>query len=387
MSYQLPVFLTSFLFVISDTIRDSDSPSIIRRFADMLHNSFRSSRFNSRRNSDDTSSHGSVRLSRKTSVSPSGTSPTHSLLRRATSKTAKGSSIIRKDGSIILTKNGKIISVRPDRNATVHRDRSFQGFADIDKRIENGGISRSLTDINAFKHGEVELSPLLARTGNPQNRSARSLSERSSPSSAHSSSSKLFHSSLTKIDSVDETEVSNTYKDNQLKPPDIRSSRSSSAKSKSLTEFPNETNWDNSSSSKVGTSQPNQSQHTLDDNPSSPVVIKIESSDSVPDSVSRVKPLENKLKNSKSENMLQELDVEAKLVGDKKSKTNISKSSDNVFTVPVLRYPSVERLDVQVVSRCSSDVSIARKYAPRSPLYKRRWLSNKSVQEDQAKTK
>lgn len=353
----------------------------------MLHNSFRSSRFNSRRNSDDTSSHGSVRLSRKTSVSPSGTSPTHSLLRRATSKTAKGSSIIRKDGSIILTKNGKIISVRPDRNATVHRDRSFQGFADIDKRIENGGMSKSLTDINAFKHGKVELSPLLARTGNPQNRSARSLSERSSPSSAHSSSSKLFHSSLTKIDSVDETEVSNAYKDNQLKPPDIRSSRSSSAKSKSLTEFPTETNCDNSSSSKVGTSQPNQSQHTFDDNPSSPVVIKIESSDSVPDSVSRVKPLENKLKISKSENMLQELDVEAKLVGDKKSKTNISKSSDNVFTVPVLRYPSVERLDVQVVSRCSSDVSISRKYAPRSPLYKRRWLSNKSVQEDQAKTK
>lgn len=374
--------------MLSDTIRDSDSPSIIRRFADMLHHSFRSTRFGSRRNSDDTSSHSSVHLSRKTSLPPSGASPTHTLLRRATSKTAKGSSLIRKDGSIILTKNGKIISVRPDRTA-VHRDRSFQGFADINSRKENG-ISKSLSEINVLKRGGVELAPLLARA-NPSTRSSRSLSNHSRPSSAHSSSSKLYHTSLTKIDSVDESENCIDCRDNKLKLPNAQGN-SSTAKPNSLTKLSEGATRNSSSSSYHGLTCP-EIEHPDDEcMPSSPVVITIESDNSEPNFIipnfivrDKSNKITGKLKSSKSENMLQK--VEASSVNENKSKTNICKSSDDVFTVPVLRYPSVERLDVKVVTRSSSDASITRQIAPGSPLYKRRWLSNKSIQGDQVKRK
>ena len=90
---------------VSDTIHDS-SPGPLRRFSTMIHASFRNSRNSSRRNSDE--SVHSLRQSRNSVTSPSIQS-SHKLIRQLTSKTAKGSSLIRRDGSIIMIKNGKII--------------------------------------------------------------------------------------------------------------------------------------------------------------------------------------------------------------------------------------------------------------------------------------
>ena len=337
----------------------------------MLHDSFRPSKFNSRRNSDETSSH----CSRKPSISPSGLSPTHSLLRKATSKTAKGSSIIRRDGSIILTKNGKIISVRPD-TSLIQRDRSFQGLQDIDTRQEEGK-SKSMTDINALKGGDIEMTPLLVRTNNGFGNSA-SLSSR--PSSIHSSASRIFHSSLTKIDSVDETEQSVNQTENELKPPTNRSvkSKTSSKECKGK------------SYSIKGSTIPDTNSPDLDLQsdlcfPSSPVTIKVFSDDTKLSPYTSNYDSKSSLKSAKSENALLELTPLAQT--DKMSKVNMSKSSNDVFTVPILRYPSVERLDTQVVPRRTSDAIFVNKLAPRSPLYKRRWLSNKSIPDDLTKTK
>ena len=335
----------------------------------MLHDSFRPSRFNSRRNSDDTSSH----CSRKPSVSPSGLSPTHSLLRRATSKTAKGSSIIRRDGSIILTKNGKIISVRPDTSA-MQRDRSFQRLKEFDTRQEEGK-SKSMTDINSIKRGDIEITPLLVRT-NDALRSSTSLSSR--PSSVHSSTSRIFHSSLTKIDSVDETEQSVSQTENELKPPTNRS-----VKSKIFIKEHKDKLCSIKNSSNIDTNSPEL--ETDLDLPSSPVTIKVVSDETVSTSYTSDYETKTSLKNAKSENAL--LELMSSPENGTRSKVNMSKSSDDVFTVPMLRYPSVERLDTQVVSRRSSDAAFVRKLAPRSPLYKRRWLSNKSIQDDQTKSK
>lgn len=334
----------------------------------MLHDSFLPSRFNSRRNSDETSSH----CSRKPSVSPSGLSPTHSLLRRATSKTAKGSSIIRRDGSIILTKNGKIISVRPDTSA-MQRDRSFQKLNDT---RQEEGKSKSLTDINSLKQGDIEITPLLVRTSDAL-RSSTSLSSR--PSSIHSSSSRIFHSSLTKIDSVDETEQSASQTENELKPPTNRS-----VKAKLSIKEHKDKQSGIKNSTNIDTNGPElETDLCL---PSSPVTIKVFSDDTESTSYTSGYKTKTSLKNAKSENALLELTSAAE--NDTRSKVNMSKSSNDVFTVPILRYPSVERLDTQVVStRRSSDAIAVRKLAPRSPLYKRRWLSNKSIQDDQTKTK
>ena len=334
----------------------------------MLHDSFRPSRFNSRRNSDDTSSH----CSRKPSVSPSGLSPTHSLLRRATSKTAKGSSIIRRDGSIILTKNGKIISVRPDTSA-MQRDRSFQRLKDIDTRQEEGK-SKSMNDINSIKRGVIEITPLLVKT-NDALRSSTSLSSR--PSSVHSSTSRIFHSSLTKIDSVDETEQSVSQTENELKPPTNRS-----VKSKIFIKDHKDKLCSIKTSTNIDINSP---ELETDLCISSPIAIKVFSDDTVSTSFTSDYETKTSLKNAKSENAL--LELMSSPENGTRSKANMSKSSDDVFTVPMLRYPSVERLDTQVVSRRSSDAAFVRKLAPRSPLYKRRWLSNKSIQDDQTKSK
>ena len=365
-----------FTSIVSDTIRYSDSPGIIRRFASMLHNSFRSTR----PNSDETSSHGSVPQSRKASIT--GTSPSHSLLRRATSKTAKGSSIIRKDGSIILTKNGKIISVRPD-NTAIKRDHSFQGYGGTEKGIENG-IPKSKSDINIVKRDGVwvELSPLLPGAVSSPRSSKLSL-DYSRPSSTHSSSSKLYHSSLGKIDSVDETEIVNDHKVNELKPPEIRTGISLT-KSRPLGKDQELANYDYSNSSLDETKGFNLSKNYLDDtcDVSSPVIINIESDDWVHGSMSQTKLNKSVLKSSKSETVL---DQESVIDSQKnaKSKMHASRSYDDVFTVPVLKCPSLERLDRPILY----DEMTTRKFIPSYPVYKRRWLPYKSEQEDPTKTK
>lgn len=345
------------LISISDTIKEAESPSIIRRFSTMLHSSFRSSRLSTHRSSD-CSSQNSLHTLRSTSVS----SPSHTLLRRATSKTAKGSSIIHKDGTIIITKNGKIISVRRDIDS-IKRDTSFGGFEDLKTR--HNGVSKSLTEINAVDN--VELSPLLQVT-----------KKRSSPGhSPHSSSENFYknfgHTSLTKIDSVDETETE--CKDNKLRPPESHSSRNS----QSLL-FPGEDTSPGILSQENKSNSPSVKSDLDEVFIQSPVIITFGSQEGMLNSMPMTPVCKEAKKIAKSD---MQLDIESKEKSGKEMK-NMSKSSHNVQKIPVVRYPSVERLDVQsFIPRCSSDASTIRKLLPKSPLYVRRWLSNKTVGNDQ----
>ncbi|WAQ93533.1 ADA1A-like protein, partial [Mya arenaria] len=109
----------------SDTIRDDDSPSIVKRQTTLLYHSFKNLRHSLRKSSKNSSI---TYIDRRYTIHVS--SPTHTLLRRATSRTATGSSIIQKNGSTIITKNGKIISVRRDIDR-MKRDKSFNGYDDL----------------------------------------------------------------------------------------------------------------------------------------------------------------------------------------------------------------------------------------------------------------
>lgn len=353
--------------LIADTIRDSDSPGIIRRLSIMLHSSFRATRLSTRRNSEDGISLTSVHMSRKTSVS----SPSHTLLRRATSKTAKGSSIIRKDGSVIITKNGKIISVRRDADS-VRRDRSFSGFEDMKARQTNG-VSRSYSERNIIDKDRVDLIPLLK---------IRNSVSRSPLSSNENVNSKFGHTSLTKIDSVDESEIES--QDNKLLPPE----RQLSSQSQSLTLLPREgssapilpqRNKSNSSSVKSD----------LDDVfIQSPVRITYNSQEGMLNAMPLQPTIKAQVKLAKSD---MQLNIDISASASNKAGSNAlspSKSSNVVSKVPLMRYPSVEKLDVQFgIPRCSSDASTIRKLLPKSPLYVRRLLSNKNVdQTEKSKT-
>ncbi|KAJ8313838.1 hypothetical protein KUTeg_008399 [Tegillarca granosa] len=93
-----------------DTIHDSSvSTGPLGRFSVFLNSVKIQPNQSSRRGSAE--SQISARISRNSTASNISS---HKLLRKVTSKTAKGSSIIRRDDSIILVKNGKVVSVRED---------------------------------------------------------------------------------------------------------------------------------------------------------------------------------------------------------------------------------------------------------------------------------
>ncbi|XP_071157701.1 uncharacterized protein [Mytilus edulis] len=139
------------------TLHDS-SPGPLRRLSTMIHASFRGSRHGSRRNSDE--SIHSLRLGRNSVASPT-TLSSHKLIRQLTSKTAKGSSLIRRDGSIIMIKNGKIISMR--------RDPSFSRMSDdvflpspSETTLHSMEMSHSNhSALNKVKEESFETEPLL----------------------------------------------------------------------------------------------------------------------------------------------------------------------------------------------------------------------------------
>lgn len=354
--------IKEFVFtVISDTIRDSDSPGIMRRLSTMLHSSFRSTRLSTHRNSEDGSSLNSVYLSRNTSVS----SPSHTLLRRATSKTAKGSSIIRKDGSIIITKNGKIISVRRDVDS-IRRDKSFSGFEDIKDRRSNG-MSKSFSELHMTDMEKVELSPLLNIKY-----SHRSLSSRDK------TSAKFGHTSLTKIDSVDETEVVEHH-GNRLHPPQRQLSRHS----QSLTVLPGEETSPSVLSQENNSNSPSVKSDLDEVFIQTPVIVTSSSQEGMLNAMPLQPVTKDKKNISKSDNQLDEREA-IESAANLKDRPSLAKSSNIVFKIPLLRYPSVEKLDVpSQIPRCSSDASSIQKLSPRSPLYIRRWLSNKNIDNTQ----
>lgn len=356
-------------FSFPDTIRDADSPSIIRRLSTMLHSSFRSTRLLSRRMSD-TSSQNSPRMSRSWSTS----SPTHTLLRRATSKTAKGSSIIRKDGSLIITKNGKIISVRRDTDA-VKRDRSFSGFEDMKIRNKNG-VTKSLSELNV--NDTIELTPLLSRN-------LQSVSS-ASPACNTPTRMKFSHTSLTKIDSVDENEGDSQQQGNRLKIPgrlDRQLSQSSDAVvncAREVTQPKILTPSDRSNSPSISVKSDSDDVFVQSPDKLNPTY---HSQDGLLDTMPLKPVLKDSYQIARSENNLDS----AEKAADKKTKPKVNSSTNISYQVPLLRYPSVEKLDIRTsIPRCSSDASTTRKLMPRSPLYIRRFLSNKRV-DQQAKMK
>ena len=193
--------------------------------------------------------------------------------------------------------------------------------------------------------------------------STSSLDHYRAPPTTHSSSSRLYHSSLTKIDSVDEAaEPVNVNAGNELKPPSA-GVRILPVKSKSLNCV--ESEIDDDASSKL-----------LED--------KMYFDDSIAGSVPLLKnPNNTALKSAKSENVLDHELFSDDQKRAKKSIINISKSCNDVFSVPMLKCPSLEHLD----KRGSLVEKLVEKSVSSSPMYKRRWLSNKTIQDDFTKKK
>lgn len=103
------IVIYSSIFSFTDTIHDSSVSGPLGRFSVFLNSVKIQPNQSSRRGSAE--SQISARISRNSTASNISS---HKLLRKVTSKTAKGSSIIRRDDSIILVKNGKVVSVRED---------------------------------------------------------------------------------------------------------------------------------------------------------------------------------------------------------------------------------------------------------------------------------
>ncbi|XP_052800848.1 mu-type opioid receptor-like isoform X2 [Mya arenaria] len=345
-------------YVVSDdTIRDADSPSIVRRLTTLLHHSFKNSRHSLRKSSENSSLTSIYRCH-----SPLVSSPTHTLLRRATSKTAKGSSIIRKDGSIIITKNGKIISVRRDIDR-MKRDKSFNGFDDL--RIKPAKeVSRSLSEINMLTKERIELMKL--------RKSDDSINSSFLSPPVVQNGFSFGHSSLSKIDSVDETESDPYAKRNKDKP-------HTSDKSQ----------YHQDCTDMMHVSQTDSTAPLLDPSPS----VVSQSSDNVFIEAS-TKPGSHHsqdclINNTPFEVTLRDKQYLSKSACCLDSETNakeekdehVSKSTDVIFRVPLLRCPSIERLDSPMcIPRCSSEAVVAiNNLQTRSPLYIRRWRSNKNV--------
>ena len=347
-----------FTTLFPDTIRDTDSPSIIRRFSTLLHSSFMSTRNSTRRSSEASSVNSTLPRNASTS------SPTHTLLKRATAKTAKGSSIIKKDGSLIITKNGKIISVRQDRNA-IKRDQSFSGFDGVDRHTTNG-VSKSLSEINVARSDRIELTPLLHRQ-RTRDTSCNSISSQSS-FCGHRDGAHNFHASLSKIESVDETECIPENDHGSERYPARKKSREVTSPIEMETVY----NY-----------SPSIKSDEDDVFVKSPITINCNSQELDLNTLS-VKPnIRQKGQLSKSDMRLDKPPEQGSgntlkepFSDTDKSK---SKSSDLVFTIPLLRCPSVERLDLPptAIPRCSSDATALRKLKTESPLYKRRFLMKK----------
>ena len=306
----------------------------------------------------------------------------------------------------------------------IKREQSFQGLPYLDTKDRNENNvpkSKSDIDITCNKHGGTNVSPYLPRVLLSAS-STSSLDHYRAPPSTHSSSSRLYHSSLTKIDSVDEAaETVNGNAGNvgnELKPPNagvrilpvkskslncVERDIDDDASSKLLDDkmyFDIQNNYLSASSQAKGTNSTSFLTHVrnevelvplaceddLSDTSavSSQIIINVESNDSIAGSVPLLKNQNNAaLKSAKSENVL-----DHKLFSDdqKKAKNsiiNISKSCDDVFSVPMLKCPSLEHLD----KRGSLEAKLVEKSVSSSPMYKRRWLSNKTIQDDFTKKK
>ncbi|KAK3603656.1 hypothetical protein CHS0354_017372 [Potamilus streckersoni] len=395
--------------VSDDTIRDLDSPGIIRRLSLLLHSSFKHSarmRSWSRRNSDGASSTSSLKISRS-NASCSSPTQTHTLLRRATSKTAKGSSIIKKDGSLIITKNGKIISVRQD--IPLKKQQSTFDFASAVavSSTRKNGISKSLSDINECnQENGAELAPLLNRPER-QNKASSSqcdsisdqseLSFTNSPQLLKSRYPKMWHhTSLTKIDSIDtdaDQRKKETSCENRLPCDDSISVNIETYSSEKI-----EQNSDNNRANlletykimdvKLLSQTSNRSDNSAvsgdsrtfddvfqdDDGREEQILITFSPDKSILEEM----PLEPSPRHKLAKSDLF-LDLESE---QNKKKNNIksTKSSDVIFTVPLLKGPSMEHLDALfLIPRSSSDASSLSPHFKNSPLYKRRWLSRRGI--------
>lgn len=175
-----------------------DSSPGPRRRISLFINSVRASQRGSRMGSDDSLSHYSLHSLNKAhkahKAHKANDSSTHKLLRKLTGKTAKGSSIIKRDGSVILVKNGKIVSMREDvrrRNTSGDLDDVFlPSSSPLADKYKNGTRPPLIRqpNLNILYESNSE-KVVLGRTKYNENGSAlmcRSISEEDLKSSRHS---------------------------------------------------------------------------------------------------------------------------------------------------------------------------------------------------------
>lgn len=170
-----------------------DSSPGPRRRISLFINSVRASHRGSRMGSDDSLSHYSLHsLNKAHKTNKASDSSTHKLLRKLTGKTAKGSSIIKRDGSVILVKNGKIVSMREDvrrRNPSGDLDDVFlPSSSPLADKYKNGTRPPLIRqpNLNILYESNSERVVLGQAKENGSALRCRSISEEDVKSSTHS---------------------------------------------------------------------------------------------------------------------------------------------------------------------------------------------------------
>lgn len=307
-----------------------DSSPGPRRRISLFINSMRASQRGSRMGSDDSLSHYSLHsLNKAHKTHKTNDSSTHKLLRKLTGKTAKGSSVIKRDGSVILVKNGKIVSMREDvrrRNTSGDLDDVFlPNSSPIVEKYKNGTrppLTRQ-PNLNVLYENSSERVELgdLKENGTAHALMCRSISEEDLKSSYKRSVDKV-NSSFQNIEILI-SEAPN-LEHNQLEK-----------------ECPH--------CKRLSTFKPLENRCVHGMFLSSPNAIKRSRSDTI-----RISS------DNQSEETMQLL----------------SKSDQNVYKLPLLKSPSLERLKMHAQmngTASDSEINVT------VPLYTRRWLKNNSA--------
>nr|XP_022303049.1 neuropeptide Y receptor type 4-like isoform X3 [Crassostrea virginica] len=316
-------------YIVSDDTMHDSSPGPRRRIS-LFINSMRASQRGSRMGSDDSLSHYSLHsLNKAHKTHKTNDSSTHKLLRKLTGKTAKGSSVIKRDGSVILVKNGKIVSMREDvrrRNTSGDLDDVFlPNSSPIVEKYKNGTrppLTRQ-PNLNVLYENSSERVELgdLKENGTAHALMCRSISEEDLKSSYKRSVDKVNSSSQNIEILISEAP---NLEHNQLEK-----------------ECPH--------CKRLSTFKPLENRCVHGMFLSSPNAIKRSRSDTI-----RISS------DNQSEETMQLL----------------SKSDQNVYKLPLLKSPSLERLKMHAQmngTASDSEINVT------VPLYTRRWLKNNSA--------
>ncbi|KAL5007113.1 hypothetical protein ScPMuIL_015919, partial [Solemya velum] len=325
-------------YVISDDTVQADSPSALRRLSVFFRG-----RLGTRRASD--LSEESVQKSRS-SVSSSPL-PFQSLIKKSLSKTARGSSVIRRDGSVVITKNGKIVSVQSDRahSKVYYPSEANDQFSEV-----------SQTDA-ATKENEMDIivmKPLM------ENGYSKLQDESSAMKFSKSETSFGHHNEA--LDDISDTEIDSSKTNMELNGTEsihicienVPHENNEDKKSENI--FFGDVPYENSGDKKSETFffgettiKKDLEQNCFLLNPLSP------------DSKNRLTKSDVFLETSPRE---------------KATNLSPSKSTEAIFKVPLLRCPSTEHLDIPLsIQRSASDCDLKSRGC--MPQYTRRWTFSK----------